>query len=76
MGSTFRPLSLSEFEISPEQGFLPQDPRKEVADCAPLNAFGRELPKLLSARIVRSSGNLLPTSRRRAGLNPPTLCST
>jgi indoleamine 2,3-dioxygenase len=53
MRSTFRPLSLSDFEISPEQGFLPQDPLEEVADCAPLNAFGRELPKLLSARRVR-----------------------
>jgi len=54
MRSTFRPLSLSEFEISPEQGFLPQDPREEVTDCAPLNELGHALPKLLSARMVRS----------------------
>lgn len=53
MRSTFRPLSLSDFEISPEQGFLPQDPREEVADCPPLDALGRDLPKLLSARMVR-----------------------
>lgn len=53
MRSTFRPLSLSDFEITPEQGFLPQDPRAQVPDCAPLNALGHELPKLLSARMVR-----------------------
>ena len=54
MRSTFRPLSLSEFEISPEQGFLPQDPREEVTDCVALNELGHALPKLLSARMVRS----------------------
>jgi indoleamine 2,3-dioxygenase len=53
MRSTFHPLSLSDFEISPEQGFLPQDPLEQIVDCAPLNALGRELPKLLSARMVR-----------------------
>ena len=53
MRSTFRPLSLSDFEISPEQGFLPQDPREQVADCAPLNELGHALPKLLSAHMVR-----------------------
>ena len=52
MRSTFRPLSLSDFEISPEQGFLPQDPREEVTDCAPLNELGHALPKLLSARMT------------------------
>ncbi|HEY7128512.1 MAG TPA: hypothetical protein VH332_02505 [Nitrospira sp.] len=53
MRSTFRPLSLSDFEISPEYGFLPQDPREWVADCEPLNELGHALPKLLSARMVR-----------------------
>ncbi len=53
MRSTFRPLSLSDFDISPEQGFLPQDPREQVADAAPLNELGHALPKLLSARMVR-----------------------
>jgi indoleamine 2,3-dioxygenase len=53
MKSTFRPLSLSDFEISPELGFLPQDPQEQIPDCAPLNELGHELPKLLSARMVR-----------------------
>src|SRR5512147_580185 len=54
MGSTpFLPLSLSDYEISPEQGFLPQDPRENLPDCTVLNHLGHELPKLLSARMVR-----------------------
>ena len=53
MRSTFRPLSLLDFEISPEQGFLPQDPREQIAGCTPLNELGHALPKLLSARMVR-----------------------
>jgi indoleamine 2,3-dioxygenase len=53
MRSTFRPLSLSDFDISPEHGFLPQDPFQEIPDCEPLNALASELPKLLSARMVR-----------------------
>lgn len=54
MGSTpFLPLSLSDYEISPEQGFLPQDPCENLSDCTVLNHLGHELPKLLSARTVR-----------------------
>jgi indoleamine 2,3-dioxygenase len=54
MGSIpFLPLSLSDYEISAEQGFLPQDPRENLTDCAALNHLGHELPKLLSARTVR-----------------------
>jgi indoleamine 2,3-dioxygenase len=54
MGSTpFIPLSLSDYEIAPEQGFLPQDPCENLPDCATLNHLGHELPKLLSARRVR-----------------------
>ena len=47
------PLSLSDYEISAEQGFLPQDPREDLTDCVALNHLGHELPKLLSARTVR-----------------------
>ena len=54
MRSTFHPPSLSNFDISSEQGFLPADPREDVPDCAPLNELGHELPKLLSARRVRA----------------------
>jgi len=54
MSSTpFLPLSLSDYEISPEQGFLPQDPCESLPDCAELNHLGHELPKLLSSRTVR-----------------------
>jgi len=49
----FIPLSLSDYEISPEQGFLPPDPCETLPDCAALNHLGHELPKLLSARTVR-----------------------
>lgn len=51
--SAFHPLSLSDYEISPDQGFLPQDPCENLPDCGTLNHLGRELPKLLSARMVR-----------------------
>jgi indoleamine 2,3-dioxygenase len=53
MRSTFRLPSLSDYDISSEQGFLPPDPREHVPDGAPLNELGHELPKLLSARRVR-----------------------
>ena len=46
-------LTLSDYEISPEQGFLPQDPLGDLPDSPTLNNLGRELPKLLSARTVR-----------------------
>jgi indoleamine 2,3-dioxygenase len=49
----FLPLSLSDYEISAEQGFLPEDPCEKLPDYAALNHLGHELPKLLSARTVR-----------------------
>ncbi|NWF74791.1 MAG: hypothetical protein HXY51_17375 [Nitrospirae bacterium] len=49
----FLPLSLSDYEMSPERGFLPQDPPENLPDCAALNYLGHELPKLLSSRTVR-----------------------
>lgn len=51
--STFRPLSLAEFDISPERGFLPLDPCETLPDCPKLNHLGQEMPKLLSVRRVR-----------------------
>jgi len=45
--------NLSDYEISPEQGFLPQDPLGHLPDSPTLNDLGRELPKLLSSRTVR-----------------------
>src|SRR5574341_453052 len=47
------PLSLSDYEISPEQGFLPRDPLEDLPDSPTLTRLGHELPKLLSARMVR-----------------------
>ena len=49
----FQPLSLAEFGISPERGFLPSNPCETLLDCPALNHLGHELPKLLSARQVR-----------------------
>ena len=46
-------LNRSDYEISPEQGFLPQDPLGQLPDSPTLNDLGSELPKLLSARTVR-----------------------
>ena len=51
--TTFLSPSLSDFEISPERGFLPHDPAENLPDCPTLNDLARELPKLLSARMVR-----------------------
>lgn len=51
--TAFTPLNLSDYQISPEQGFLPQDPLEDLPDSATLNQLGHELPKLLSARMVR-----------------------
>jgi indoleamine 2,3-dioxygenase len=49
----FLPLSLSEYDVSAEQGFLPQEPRENLPDCPALNHLGHELPKLLSSRTAR-----------------------
>lgn len=51
--TNFTPFDLSDFEISPERGFLPQEPPKELPNSPALNSLGHELPKLLSARTVR-----------------------
>ncbi|MGA6828071.1 hypothetical protein ACO9S2_10700 [Nitrospira sp. NS4] len=50
--TTFTPLDLSDYDISPEQGFLPQGPLEDLPDSATLNQLGYELPKQLSARRV------------------------
>ena len=47
------PLALSDYGISPDQGFLPPDPLEQLPDSPMLNQLGHELPKLLSARRVR-----------------------
>lgn len=51
--TTFHPLSLSDYELSPERGFLPHDPCENLPECTTLNYLGHELPKLLSTRMVR-----------------------
>ena len=48
-----QPLSLADFEISPERGFLPSEPCETLPDSPTLNHLGREMPKLSSARRVR-----------------------
>ena len=54
MGSTnLAALNFSDYEISPEQGFLPPDPLGHLPNSPVLNDLGTELPKLLSARTVR-----------------------
>jgi indoleamine 2,3-dioxygenase len=47
------PLNLSDYGISPDQGFLPSDPLEQLPDSPTLNHLAHELPKLLSARMVR-----------------------
>lgn len=49
----FQPLSLADFDIFPERGFLPSEPCETLPDYPPLNHLGHEMPKLLSARQVR-----------------------
>jgi indoleamine 2,3-dioxygenase len=51
--TNFAPLDLSDYEISPELGFLPPDPLSHLPNSPTLNGLGAELPKLLSARTVR-----------------------
>lgn len=50
---TFHPLSLADYDVSSHQGFLPPAPRDSLPDCAMLNRLACDLPKLLSARMVR-----------------------
>ncbi len=48
------PLSLSDFEISPERGFLPAtDPLSDVPGEPILNEIAKDLPDFLTARRVR-----------------------
>jgi indoleamine 2,3-dioxygenase len=48
------PLSLTDFDISPERGFLPAvDPLDSLAGEPILNQIGADLPKLLTARQFR-----------------------
>lgn len=51
--TSFHTLSLGGYEISRERGFLPTDPCKQVPESPLLNDLSHELPKLLSARMVR-----------------------
>lgn len=48
-----QPLSLADFGLSPERGFLPSDPSEALPDTPVLNRLGHELPKMLSTRQVR-----------------------
>ncbi|ULA63936.1 MAG: Indoleamine 2,3-dioxygenase [Nitrospira sp.] len=77
--TAYAPLALSDYDISPEQGFLPPDPLERLSDSPILDRLAHELPKLLSARMVRQfiDGQLqllpsIPTSWRdqdyRAGM--------
>ncbi|MBS0152889.1 MAG: hypothetical protein JSR31_18345 [Nitrospira sp.] len=58
--ATSQPLSLSDFDISPERGFLPSDPCESLPDCPALNQLSHELPKLSSAHQVRRFINEQP----------------
>jgi hypothetical protein len=47
-------LSLTDFDISPERGFLSTtDPLGHLSDQPVLNQIAQELPKLLTARQFR-----------------------
>ena len=70
--TNFAPLDFSDYEISPEQGFLPQDPCQDLPDCTTLNHLGRELPKLLSARTVRE---FIDEQRQLLPSIPATWCT-
>jgi len=59
--TTAIPLVLSDYEISLELGFLPQDPQEHPPDCSTLSQLGHDLPKLLSARMVRQFIDGQPT---------------
>ncbi|MBM4125738.1 MAG: hypothetical protein FJ247_00085 [Nitrospira sp.] len=59
--SIAQPMSLADFGISPEQGFLPSDPCQTLPDCPTLNQLAQELPRLLSARQVQKVINAQPS---------------
>lgn len=67
--TTFTPLLLSDYDISPEHGFLPSEPLEQLPDSPALNQLGQELPKLLSARMVR---RLINEQRQLLPSIPPT----
>ena len=67
--TNFASLDLSDYEISPEQGFLPKDPLDYLPDSPTLNELGRELPKFLSARTVR---RFIDEQRHLLSSIPPT----
>lgn len=67
--TNFAPLDLSDYEISLEQGFLPEDPLENLPDLATLTRLGHELPKLLSARTVR---RFIDEQRQLLPSIPPT----
>ncbi len=46
-------LTLSDYDISSDHGFLPSDPLERLPDSPVLTHLGQELPKLLSARKIR-----------------------
>ena len=67
--TNFALLDLSEYEISPDQGFLPKDPLDHLPDLPALTHLGHEMPKLLSARTVRL---FIDEQRRLLPSIPPT----
>ncbi len=67
--TNFTPLDPFDFEVSPERGFLPQDPLIELPNSPALNSLGHELPKLLSARTVR---RFIDEQRQLLPSIPPT----
>ncbi|HEV8242590.1 MAG TPA: hypothetical protein VGQ07_01225 [Nitrospirales bacterium] len=70
------PLNLTDFDISPEHGFLSsRDPLARLSEDSPLNELGRELPKLLAARQFRSYVQTHPSllSGPEAARNPDEL---
>ena len=67
--TNFVPLDLFDYEISPEQGFLPNDPLEYLPDLPALTHLGHEMPKLLSARTVRQ---FIDEQRQLLPSIPPT----
>ena len=56
--SSHQSLSLAQFDLSPDRGFLPAtDPLAQLPDEPILNQIGAELPKFLTARQFRSFVN-------------------
>ena len=62
-------LVLSDYEISPDQGFLPPNPQENLSDAPVLTQLGHELPKLLSSHSVR---RFIDEQRQLLPSIPPT----